>query len=172
MELKKWQKNITTILGKYKYAILIFAIGLALMLIPDTVSIRSKTEKSVSQEPVSDNYSDTIQQELETILGYIQGAGNVKVMLKEQSGSETVYQTNEDHSESDSSSATKTNVITITDSSRGEYGLIRQINPPKYQGAIVLCQGADDPNVRLSIADAVSKITGLGTDKIAVLKMK
>ena len=117
-------------------------------------------------------YETDIQMELETILGCIWGAGNVKVMLKEATGAETVYQSNEDHTDSENSTTTRTDVITITDSNRGEYGLIRQVNPPKYMGAIILCQGADDPTVRLAVVDAVSKITGLGSDKIAVLKMK
>ena len=43
---------------------------------------------------------------------------------------------------------------------------------PVYQGAIILCQGADSPSVRLAITQAVSKVTGLPTDRIAVLKMK
>jgi stage III sporulation protein AG len=36
----------------------------------------------------------------------------------------------------------------------------------------VVCQGADDPVVKLLIVDAVSKVTGLGADKISVMKMK
>jgi stage III sporulation protein AG len=39
-------------------------------------------------------------------------------------------------------------------------------------GAIVLCQGADVPSVRLAIVDAVSKVTGLVANQISVLKMK
>jgi hypothetical protein len=39
-------------------------------------------------------------------------------------------------------------------------------------GAIVVCQGADSPSVKLAITQAVAKITGLGTDEICVLKMK
>jgi stage III sporulation protein AG len=39
-------------------------------------------------------------------------------------------------------------------------------------GAIVVCQGGDQPTVRLAILDAVSKVTGLGADKISILKMK
>jgi hypothetical protein len=41
-----------------------------------------------------------------------------------------------------------------------------------YQGAVVLCQGAADAAVRLAVVEAVSKATGLGADKICVLKMK
>jgi stage III sporulation protein AG len=73
-------------------------------------------------------------------------------------------QTNENGDDSDT--------VIITDSSRNESGLIRQVNPPVYLGAIVLCQGGDRPSVRLAIVDAVSKVTGLGADRISVLKMK
>ena len=105
-------------------------------------------------------------------MSHVQGVGNVKVMLREAKGAETVYEVNGDYKSSDTSSDTKTEVVTITDANRNESGLIKQINPPKYLGAIVICQGAADPEVRLSVKDAVSKITGLGTDKIAVLIMK
>ena len=38
-------------------------------------------------------------------------------------------------------------------------------------GVVVLCRGAQDPQVRLDIIRAVSSYTGFGSDKIAVLKM-
>ena len=58
------------------------------------------------------------------------------------------------------------------DNSRNERGLVIRTDPPKYLGAVVLCQGADSSVVRLAVIDAVSKVTGLGTDRICVLKMK
>jgi len=39
-------------------------------------------------------------------------------------------------------------------------------------GAVVVCQGADLAQVRLAVTNAVSSYTGLGCDKITVLKMK
>ena len=60
----------------------------------------------------------------------------------------------------------------IVDADRKESGLIKQVNPQKYLGAIVVCQGADSPSVRLAITQAVSRIIGLSADKICVLKMK
>ena len=61
--------------------------------------------------------------------------------------------------------------VTVTDAQRNESGLVRQIVSPKYRGAIIVCGGADDPVVCLAIKDAVSNATGLGTDRISVLKM-
>lgn len=169
MDIKKLQTSVGDFFQKYKYAALIVLIGITLMLIPtQKIKTAEKTDIITSKE-----YEDIqIQEELETILSHIEGAGTVKVMLKELSGSETIYQTNEDVSTSDASTTTKVQIITITDAERNETGLVKQINPPKYQGAVILCQGADDPKVKLAVTDAVSKITGLGADKIAVLKMK
>lgn len=38
-------------------------------------------------------------------------------------------------------------------------------------GAAVVCDGADSPQVRLAVVEAVSAYTGLGSDKITVLTM-
>ena len=70
------------------------------------------------------------------------------------------------------SSSTRQDTVLYTDDSRKEQGLVRQIIPPVYQGAVILCQGADSAQVRLSILQAVASATGLSTDKITVLKMK
>ncbi len=168
MEIKAVQSKIKLLFQKYKYAVIILLVGILLMMLPGNL-FGSKKENQVTEKITQ---RESVQAQLENILSYIQGAGNVKVMLKELSGEETVYQANENISISDSSKDTKTDVITVTDQNRNEYGLVKQVNPPKYLGAIIICQGGDDPSVRLAITDAVSKITGLGADKIAVLKMK
>ena len=66
----------------------------------------------------------------------------------------------------------QSDTIIISDSDRNETGLLRKVIYPKFSGAIVVCDGGDDANIKLLIVDAVSKMTGLGADKIAVLKMK
>lgn len=168
MEIKAIQSKITMLFHKYKYAVIILLIGVLLMLFPANV-FDHKTDRQDTEKVVQ---TESVQTQLEDILSNVYGAGEVRVMLKELSGEETIYQTNEDLSISENATDTKTDVITVTDQNRNEHGLVKQVNPPKYLGAIVLCQGGDDPSVRLAITDAVSKITGLGADKIAVLKMK
>lgn len=168
MEIKALQSKVQSLFQKYKYAFIIFLVGILFMIVPG--KLLGSEDRGEVQEVVEQGSS--VQQELEEILSFIKGAGTVRVMLKELSGEETIYEVNEDISVSDSSTNTKIDVITITDQNRNEHGLIKQVNPPKYQGAVILCQGGDDPSVKLAITDAVSKITGLGADKIAVLKMK
>ena len=60
----------------------------------------------------------------------------------------------------------------MTDNQRAESGLVCQRFPPIYKGAIIVAEGGDLASVKLAIVDAVSDATGLGADKISVLKME
>ena len=39
---------------------------------------------------------------------------------------------------------------------------------PSFRGALVVCPGGDDPQVQLAITQAVSALTGLGSDRITI----
>ena len=41
---------------------------------------------------------------------------------------------------------------------------------PQYLGAVVVCDGADSPQVQLAVTQAVAQFTGLSTDHITVLR--
>ena len=156
------------LLRKYRYPLLILVVGFVLMLLPGRHSgensVQSQTEVTVEQRA-------DITDELTKILSQIDGAGKVHVMLTVSSGETTVYRYDEDISGGESGSI-RTETVIVTDSNRAQYGLVERVDPPKYQGAIVVCSGADRATVRLSIIEAVSKVTGLGSDRISVLKMK
>lgn len=44
--------------------------------------------------------------------------------------------------------------------------------PPGYQGALVVADGGDSPQIRLELCRIVSALTGLGADKITISKGK
>ena len=50
--------------------------------------------------------------------------------------------------------------------------VVTKTKKASYAGAVVVCDGADSAVVRLRIVQAVSALTGLGSDKISVIKMK
>ena len=60
----------------------------------------------------------------------------------------------------------------LSGSDRSQTPVVQRMDPPTYLGAVILCQGADSPKVRLAVVDAVATATGLTTDKISVWKMK
>lgn len=166
MDWLSLSNKVSAFIKKYKYMLLILLIGLVLMSIPN-----HKDDNTVSPAAVSDEKNTavmSVQDELAEILSQIEDVGKVQVMLTLAAGEETIYQTNSSTQDSGSSNTT----VIITDADRNQHGLVRQITPPVYLGAIVICQGCDKPTVRLAVTQAVSKVTGLGADSISVLKMK
>lgn len=159
-------RNTLEFLKKYRYVIIMLLVGLFLMLLPKASSQEpERIENPVQQE-------ENLQSRLETLLSHMEGAGKVKVLLTEAEGSRKIFQTDENSDRSESSSRVDIQTVIITDSGRGEDGLVQQTLPPVYLGAVVLCQGADSAAVRLAIMEAVSRATGLASYNISVLKMK
>lgn len=169
MELKAIQNRALCFIKKYRYAAIILVIGIIFMLWPSNkTAINSSSETTIENH----THSDTLEHRLANILEKVNGAGKVEVMISEQKGEETIFQNNSDQTTSAENNSLRTETVLVSDSDRAENGLIRQVNPPILQGAVIVCQGADSPSVRLAIVDAVSKVTGLGSDCISVLKMK
>ena len=169
MDIKGMKKNLFYTLKKYRYVLLVLAIGLVLMIIPGKSRNETNNDSNIAMLTQSE---PTLEEKLSTILSQVSGAGKVEVLLTVAKGEETVYQTNDDISNSNDTNNNNSNTVMVTDAQRNQYGLIRQIIPAEYQGAVVICQGADDPNVRLAMVNAVSNLTGLGANCISVLKMK
>lgn len=151
---------------KYRFILLILLIGIGLMLIP----FGTQEYDGASAQTTAPTQPD-MTAELSRILSQIDGAGEVSVMLSVRTGTSTVYQTDDSLTGADNSTSRQDTVI-ITDADRAQTGLVQHIVYPEYRGAIIVCQGADDVQVRLDIMEAVARITGLGMDKISVLKMK
>lgn len=154
------RQRINALFGKYKYPILVILVGLGLLLLPTG-------ETETPSVPVETVREASLEQRLEELLGQIEGAGAVRVLLTEDVGRETVWQTDV---QSDADSVREDTVI-LEDSGRNETGLVRRTTEPSYRGAVILCQGADAPSVKLAIVEAVRCVTGLGADQISVQKM-
>lgn len=164
MDWVRLKEAISDYISKYKYLVLIFFVGILLMVIPG---------KQGSEITVPDACDETLVtdpgQELEQILKNVEGVGKVQVMLTQSIGPLTQYQTDEDIA---SDGSIRRETMIVTDENRSESGLVKSVTHPIYLGAIVVCQGAGNPSVKLAVTEAVSSVTGLSTDRITVLKMK
>lgn len=163
MEISSMKDKVITFTKKYKYVIAVVAIGMVFMLIPTT---KNKETVSPASEKTEIEKKTSTEQDLADILSQIKGVGRVAVYLTTSEGERTVYQIDESGSDG------KYETVTVTDAQRNQYGLIKQVNPPLYRGAIVVCEGANDPSIQYAITDAVAKVTGLGANQISVLVMK
>lgn len=166
MDWKSPLNRVRTLVKKYQYVALVLLLGIFLMMLPNSA------EKDTGQEIPESKAEYDVEAQLEHMLSNIDGVGRAEVMVTEASGAQTIYQTDEDRDISPDSESLRVETVIISGTDRGEYGLVKQEIPPSYRGALIVCEGADTPSVRLAVVNAVSSITGIPTDRIAVLKMK
>ena len=157
---------VTEFIRKYRWTVLVLALGLVLMCLPE------KKQSAPGTALQERNTEQSLQQSLEEILSGLEGAGKVKVLLSIRSGERYYYQTDEDQQRTENTADLRKETVIVMSKERQEQGLLQRTDPPTYLGAVVLCQGADSARVRLSVVEAVSTVTGLGADQISVLKMK
>lgn len=166
MDIKKLTQKLPAKLQKLLPALLVLLIGVILLSSPGKKSENATLPADETVQEVS------TEEKLERILSTIEGVGTVRVMLTVATGTEYLYQTDQNISGSDNANSTQLSTVTVTDAQRNQSGLLKQENPPQYLGAIIVCSGAERAGIRLAVVEAVSKATGLGADHISVLKMK
>ncbi len=160
MDLESGREQLVTYIRKYQYFFVILAVGVLIMLVPD-----KKTEQPVSQSIEMPVQMD-LEEELGNIISQISGVGKAEILLTEARGRETIFQIDSGQN------ASNQDTVILTDGDRSQAGLVKQVLPPVYRGAVVVCKGADSASVRLAVVEAVMRATGLSSDCITVLKMK
>ena len=149
-------EGVRAVWDKYRYAVLIVAIGAGLMLLP------TGRGNADTQTPKG---TRDLQTELEAALSKIDGVGQAWVLLTEESdGTRTLAENRkvsfrgEEYSE---------NVETVRN---GDAVVVTRTEYPTYRGALVVCDGGDRPAVQLAVTQAVGTLTGLPASKITVVK--
>lgn len=166
------------LLDRYKYVGLVLLAGLVLLLWPSG----KKETKSEAQPPplqtgtaAEEDFSvAALEAKLSETLSKIHGAGDVSVMLTVQGGSRRVLaQDSKESREADGAYERQNETVVVSGGTgNGEGPVLLQQLYPRFQGAVVVCEGGGDASVRLKLMEAVSALTGLGTDKIAICKGK
>lgn len=172
MAKEEGKRKLTTplaVLGKYKYVLLVAALGALLLLWP----MERKDGGAATADAAPANAgTDLAQTEkaMEDILGKIDGVGRVEVMLTLHSGGERILA--QDSSLRYSGSAQAPDSYERSSQPVTDAGgvVVTQEKYPQYRGALVVCEGGGNDAVRFQVISAVSALTGLGSDRIAVVK--
>ena len=150
---------------KYKFVLLVVLVGIILMLLP--VSSQTKeTEENKSQIPQESFDLAAMEQRMEEVLGKIDGVGKLRLMLTLQSGTRLSLAEDTQRDQD----RTQRETVTLNRGSGNQEIVITNRFYPVYQGAVVVCQGADSSAVRLAITETVQALTGLPSDRIRVAK--
>lgn len=168
MKLKA--EGVRKIWDRYKYAALVALIGAGLLLWPggrDSPGGGPSIGQRESEPP-------DLQTQLEEILATVSGVGQVRVLLTADSDGERQLAQDTELDYSGSTAAPedysrRSETVLVKGGSGTEPVTVRQTYPT-YRGALVVCQGGDRAEVRLAVTEAVAALTGLTTDRVAVVK--
>lgn len=167
-------KNIIVISG---------LVGISLIFISSSLKGEDKAVMKIDTKISSEQYSDKLQQSLETIVSSIKGAGKAKVLVTLENTTETIYATeekknkeaSEDKSNGETTRKKESNdcekkYITIKDSDGTEHALAVTELQPKIKGVIVVCSGGDDPLVQQRIVSAITTALNITSNRVCVTK--
>lgn len=170
-QLSQLRGQAMQLLRKYRIPLLVFLLGVALALVPGRTK---KTETQQLTTETADTAFDlsAVQKQMEALLSAIDGAGRVRLMLTLSSGERVVYQTDSRTATASGSTTQETETVFRQSGGSEKEPAVQSVIYPQYHGAVVICDGAERASVRLAVIQAVSSLTGLGSNKIAVVKMK
>ena len=172
-ELMQWKKRLDNLFQRYKYVLLVILVGVVLLLLPPLWEKKPAEEKEAqpAQEMGAEDSAAALERRLEEALSRIPGGGEADVILTLKSGPQKILAQDSETSIGERGTEASVSSVIISGGS-GEEAIVVQQLSPQYQGALVICSGGDDPEVRLRLVEAVSALTGLGADKISVCKGK
>lgn len=165
---------------KHIEIILALAVAAVILVVYLAVSAASGGEQSnQTAETVGGSLITETERKLKTILGEIDGAGSVSVMITYESSVETVYamttNTTENSSTSGSggsnmSTVTKTPVV-VTNNGKSELIVVKEVMP-KILGVVVVAEGATDIKTRLALLSATATALNVDADIIEIFTKK
>ena len=158
---------------RYKYILLPGLVGIMLLLLPvrdDGPQPVQEPEELTLRVDVSD-----LEQRMEETLAQIRGVGKVRVILTVSGGYETVYLSSEDRTVTENQNGyteTRRTEPWKKGTGSGAEPVVTKTLYPVFRGALVVCQGGDNAQVKLQVTEAVRALTGLAANNIVITKMK
>lgn len=157
----KWPGNWKNGLEKYKYLLIVVLAGV-LLLLPGGNRTQAQQDTEAAELPVFELAE--FERRLEAALSKISGAGKVSVVLTLKESGQQIY-AQDIHA--DQQEQTRTTVI-VSRGSGVEQPIPVQKFTPTFQGALAVCPGGAEPQVKLQLTQAICALTGLSTEKISV----
>lgn len=128
-----------------RFIIIAGIVGIALIFLSSYIDTDAWQSGKKDEEFSVTTYSTEIENNLQSVISKIQGAGETQVLLTMENSVEYVYLDD---------STTKTKEI-----------------EPIIRGVLVVCEGGDDPVVVERISEAVTKALDISAAKVCITKL-
>ena len=153
--------------NKKKAAICILCLFAAALLVLSEWTGNAKEKTPPAQ--TAETYARTLETRLEELIASIEGAGKTQVLVTLRSGEETVFARDDRFEAEEGRTQSEQTYVTVRSGS-DETGLPLKTVTPQILGVAIVCEGADDPNVRQAITQTVTAALGVGASHVSVVR--
>ena len=157
----KWQKLILIMLGG--------ALGVILLVVSGGMEMKKNTDAdgASTESPYTDAdaYAAMLETRVAEICSGVAGAGKVSVFVSLKGGYRTVYAV-----DSQSGSSGYKNEIVMSGSGSDKKAVITAYENPEIAGVGIVCEGADNAEVRSQLISLVSAALNISTNKIYIAR--
>lgn len=167
MKIKQLNWNgVQEFFKKNRYAALIILLGLLLLIWPfgGKDSGSQKESKTADQASTYEYNLTELEAKVTNALSHIQGAGKTEVILTLSSTGTAELAQNKTSKDG----SVETNVVVVKNGTNQEDVVEVEQQYPVFLGALVVCEGGDDAQVKLEMIQAVKALTGLSSDQISI----
>ena len=176
MEQNKGKETVRKLWGKYQFVLLVALVGVVLLLWPagKPSGGESKTPPETRTAVSEDDALQAQEERMRAILSKIAGVGELELMLTVESTQEREFAVDTELSYSGQTAApddyTRRSETVLVSGNEGDAPVVARYVSPTYRGAVVVCQGGGNAEVKLAVTQAVAALTGLSSDRITVVK--
>lgn len=175
---------------KKEYWIVLLLVGILIMTVvfpseKDTgASVLTEPDMTDTESTAQTREIEQYEEKLETLLGQMEGAGKVKVMITESVSRENVVEkdvpytiqmsqngTDEENGTKNQQENREESTVYERDAQGKESPYVKKTLAPQIEGVLVLAQGGDNAVVSANITEAVMALFGIEAHKIKVMKM-
>lgn len=168
----------TRLSKKLMLVLVLFAAGLVALLFSELGQSREEKipqETTTLQKASAQEYVQSLEERITSIISSIDGAGSTRVMITLESGSEDVYLHNydygEDVDEDGAGNREVKNEYVVVDNSGEENGIVIRVEEPKIRGVAVVCEGGGNDYVKAQIISTVTALLDISSARVSVAKM-
>lgn len=156
---------------KIKIIVAVGLIGIVLIFASDMLDSGEKKRVSDDDGISYEEYTKQLEDKLTQLVSSISGVGECQVMITLENTTESVYATDVEIKNDDSSINQKDEYV-IYDSENGETPVLIKEYLPKVQGVTVVCTGGDNTAVKEKIIETVTSLFNIPTNRVSVSKIK
>lgn len=175
--MKLMPEGLTALLDSRKFRRAAIFIGLAAMLLLFLSTLPIGGSGSAPEQAAEDPtvIERELEQRLEELISRIDGVSSPKVMVTLDKTSQQVYAREErssssatDNGTGSSHSSDSESGVVLVGSGSGKEALPESVVLPKVRGVAVVCGGAQDPQIKEKVVNAVSGVLDIGVSHIYV----